>query len=261
MGLIALLDGSGIPERVLTAEPVIEYLEEQRPSGGSPASSAHRVRAALAGLHRLSLISRVTSKRRLRPEEQEIDTSTVRSHQLIQRATLEHHLTRPSFERVHALADALVSVWPAVERDTSLAQQLRDNTYALRKHRTTAGQRSEDWLWNPDGHPLLFRTGRSLSEAGRVNEAVVYWTDMLAAADSLLDSDHPHTLIIRHNIAYWTYRAGNTKKGIDHLTELARERRRVLGSDHPETQMSERVLRKWHEELKRQQSGESRKSP
>lgn len=246
MGLIALLDGSGIPERVLTAEPVIKYLEEQRPSGSSPAPSAHRVRAALAAMSRLSLISRGTSKTRLRPEESEGDTSTVRSHQLVQRATREHRLTRPSSERVHVLADALVSVWPEVERDTSLAQQLRDHTSVLRQHHITGGQSSENWLWNPDGHPLLFRAGQSLGEAGRVKEAVVYWTEMLTTADSLLGSDHPDSLTTRNSLANSRSNAGDPTRAAKEHEHLLADRIRGLGPDHPDTLFSRNNLAVWN---------------
>lgn len=88
----------------------------------------------------------------------------IRTHALVQRATLEHQPPEVISAAVTA-ADALVQVWPEVERDTELGRALRDNTARLT-------DRDPHLLWEPDGHPVLGRAGRSLGECGLVRAAV-----------------------------------------------------------------------------------------
>jgi hypothetical protein len=63
-------------------------------------------------------------------------------------------------------------------------------------------------LWNPDGHPVLFRAGRSLGEVGLVAAAVDYWQTMVTTATRVLGPDHPETLTTRHELAFWRQRRG-----------------------------------------------------
>ncbi|HEV2637315.1 MAG TPA: hypothetical protein VGX23_19340 [Actinocrinis sp.] len=100
-----------------------------------------------------------------------------------------------------ACADAVLDAWPDVERDNALCQVLRANTSALAENGGPA-------LWEPDGHPVLFRAGRSLGESGLVRDAVAYWTNLYHTAQDRLGPDHPHTLTTRSNLAYWLSRAG-----------------------------------------------------
>ncbi|MFE3459194.1 tetratricopeptide repeat protein [Nocardiopsis aegyptia] len=273
MELIALLDGAGVPEHVLTAPPVLAYLASRRARergvGAEPPSSAaaarpprgllarlaravgrspaavpsdaaartltpHEVRAALTNLRRLNLITRTTQ-----PCAPDTDTPgqqvLVGAHRLVQRATREHSSTRPGPSAVRALADALVTVWPEVERDTVLAQRLRGNATVLTSHPMVQGRSGEDWLWDPDGHDLLFRAGRSLGEAGRVGEAVAYWRHMAETALRRLGPDHPHTLIARGNLADWRGEAGDPAAASGLYEDLLADHLRVLGPDHPAT--------------------------
>src|SRR5262249_33251308 len=48
-----------------------------------------------------------------------------------------------------------------------------------------------------------FRHGRTLGEAGLVTEATTHFTDLTPRATRILGPDHPDTLTIRHNLAYW----------------------------------------------------------
>ncbi|SDD95663.1 tetratricopeptide repeat protein [Actinokineospora iranica] len=63
-----------------------------------------------------------------------------------------------------------------------------------------------NYLWHPDGHPLLFRAGESLGEAGQVTAAIAYYDDLHTTATTHLGPDHPDTLATRHNLAYWNAR-------------------------------------------------------
>ena len=248
MGLIALLEGTGIPERLLTTSPVLEYLTDHRTGTAATAATLtpHQARTALANLVRLNLITRTTP-----PTTADGDAPgqvSVGAHHLVQRATREHTATRPTPRGIHTLADALAQVWPEVERDTALAQHLRSNTAILRSHQVVEGRTSEDWLWEPDGHTLLFRAGRSLGEAGRVGEAVAYWQYMTETAQRRLGPDHPDTLITRAGLANWRGETGDLSGAISAYEDLLTDNLRVLGPDHPDTLTTRGRLAAWRGE-------------
>ncbi|WP_197285737.1 tetratricopeptide repeat-containing protein [Nocardiopsis sp. NRRL B-16309] len=246
MGLLALLDGSAIVENVLTAPPTLKYLSDCHPTRSQDRLNAQHVRTALTCLHRFNLISR-TIPRSIETSQYGPGTMepVVRVHQLIQRATREHHQTRPTRHSVRTLADSLIAVWPELDRDTALAQQLRDNTLSLKSHYTVNGRSSQEWLWDMDAHPVLFRTGRSLGEVGRVREAVAYWEELAHTAQHHLGSDHPDTLSIRADLARWRSVAGDTAAAGQDLHELIADRTRILGSDHPDTLSIRADLARW----------------
>ncbi|MGW8529592.1 tetratricopeptide repeat protein [Nocardiopsis sp. NPDC055824] len=242
MSVIALLDGTGVPEQVLTSPPMLDYLAARHKAKGPrdrPGVSAHQVRTILAGLDRLSLLTRTVSG-----NSPGRSPHTVRVHQLVQRATREHHMTRPTRETAQTAADALFHAWPEVERDTVLADRLRSNTQALHG-RTGHGQYVEKWLWESEGHPVLFWAGRSLGEAGRVHEAVTYWEHMTRAAHKNLRPDHPSTLASRYSLAHWRGETGNLTKVMQALEELLTDQQRALGSDHPHTMTTRHKLAHW----------------
>lgn len=157
--LVSVMDPNGVPLEVATAPAALRFLTDHRHLGGLPPSPVEGVdgvdcRDALANLHRLNLVS--------------VDplggARAIRTHALVQRATLEHQPPEVISAAVTA-ADALVQVWPEVERDTELGRALRDNTARLT-------DRDPHLLWEPDGHPVLGRAGRSLGECGLVRAAV-----------------------------------------------------------------------------------------
>ncbi|WP_150253391.1 tetratricopeptide repeat protein [Nocardiopsis deserti] len=281
MGLIALLDGTAIPESVLTAPPVLDYLAphhtrdtvtiptppDRRTQGllarlrhalsrpvvssqappATTALTAHEIRTTLANLRRLNLITRTTVPSAGQGGEEPREV-LVGAHQLIQRATREHTTTCPDRLGVRALADALVKVWPEVERDTSLTQQLRSNTAALRRHYSVEGRSSEEWLWEPKGHRVLFRSGHSLRAAGQVEEAVTYWQHMSEAARQHLGSEHPQTLTARSSRAHMLGEAGDTAGAAQAYEELLTDHLRVLGPNHPDTLITRNNLAGWRGE-------------
>jgi hypothetical protein len=187
--IAGLLDPNGIPVEVFTAEPVLELLSVTvgRWVDGEQA------RDGLGCLHRLSLITWAP--------DPDSAWRAVRVHALVQRATRDSvsETRLPVLARV--AADALVRVWPEVERDTMLGQVLRANTGAL----TAAG---DEWLWAPDGHAVLFRAGNSLGESGLVAQARDYYRQLHSTAEHRLHPDHPDTLLIRHQLARWRGQAG-----------------------------------------------------
>jgi hypothetical protein len=121
-----------------------------------------------------------------------------------------------------ATADSLLVGWPQVERDTTLAQILRANTETL----TICADRE---LWWPDVHPVLFRSGSSLGDAGLVAAAITYWQQMEAAALDHLGPDNPSILSIRHNLAGCRGEAGDAAGAATALEQLLEDYLRVLG--------------------------------
>jgi hypothetical protein len=129
---------------------------------------------------------------------------------------------------VRVAAAALVSAWPDIEREPGIGQVLRANTAAL------AG-RDARALRDPEAHPVLFRTGRSLGEAGLVADAIGHFRALLADCRELLGSDHPDTLTARYDLAYWRGEAGDFAGAAAAMAELVDDRLRVLGPSHSDT--------------------------
>jgi NB-ARC domain/Tetratricopeptide repeat len=224
--LASMLDPNSIPHTVLTAQPALTYLTTLRTPTASAKDRAGNERAvgpeeasdALGCLHRLSLVERTPKT----PHR------AVRVHNMIQRATREVLADDRRHLLARAAADALVAAWPEVERDTTLTQILRSNTDALTNYAGVA-------LWQPDAHPVLFRSGMSLGEAGLVAAAISYWQHLYATAQDHFGPDHRATLATRTNLAYMQGRAGNATGAATALEELVEDSLRILGPDHPDT--------------------------
>ncbi|MFD0883955.1 tetratricopeptide repeat protein, partial [Streptosporangium algeriense] len=232
----SVLDANGIPRTVLTGTPVLEYLAQRRRSDAagegpqtlSPADAYDGLRV----LHRFSLLD----------HNPDAFFQEVRVHQLIQRATRDTLTGSELAATAHTAADALVAVWPDVERDQA-GPVLRANTGILRTLTGTA-------LWEYDGeaHPVLFRAGTSLGDAGQVSAAVTEYTWLHDTATRLLGPDHLDTLIIRNNLAYWRGEAGDPAGAAAAFQELLADRLRVLGPDHPHTLTTRNHLARWRGE-------------
>ena len=254
--LAALLDPNGIPTALFTAQPVVDYCTARLGRDVDADDTDETVHL----LHRFSLLT--------------VDetTATVRIHGLVQRAVRE--ATDPDHQPglANAAADALLALWPPVERDADHAQLLRANTAALNaaagSHLCTTAQ---------GAHGVLFKAGRSLGDTGLVVAAVDYFTDLQVAAHRRLGPDHLHTLTTRSdlarlrgeagdptgaavafeelladclrvvgpdqshslssrgNLAYWRGQAGDSAGAAVAFEELLADRLRVLGPDHPHT--------------------------
>ncbi|MGX6608286.1 tetratricopeptide repeat protein [Micromonosporaceae bacterium Da 78-11] len=210
--LAALLDPNGIPTAVFTTAAVCEHLSARRPDGRPV--DADEISDGLHALHRLNLLT--------------FDTDTVRAHALVQRAVREATSTDHHEQLATVAADALSAVWPAIDAATALIAALRANT-------TTLANCAEDLLWNPDGHPLLYRAGTSLLNAGLYTTAVTYWQHLTDQAERLLGAEHPHTLTARVNLATSYRWAGRTAEAITIDETVLADAERLLGVDHPDT--------------------------
>jgi TIR domain/NB-ARC domain/Tetratricopeptide repeat len=217
--MLSLLDPNGIPDTVLTAPATLTYLNRHRPDS-TPHVDAEAGRDALSCLARLNVVDRAAN-----PDGQ---AGRIRVHALVQRATREQTEADLVDEAATTAADALVQIWPQVERDRDLAHLLRANTAALRMS-------AENQLWQPHAHDVLFRFGQSFGEAGLVAVAVEHFQHLATEATARLGPDHPDALTARNDLAYWRGEAGDVAGAAAALDALLTDRLRVLGPDHPDT--------------------------
>ncbi|WP_331721480.1 hypothetical protein [Streptomyces sp. NBC_00212] len=144
-----------------------------------------QARAVLRLLHRYGLI---TCDSRDGPR-------AVRLHALTARAARETTPAPAIPATARAAADALAAIWPTTDHtDRDLCAVLRANTDTLAGH---AG----DLLWQPDGHPVLYRAGKSLLNADLY--AAAHWHQLVADAERLLGDDHPDTLAMADVLRQW----------------------------------------------------------
>ncbi|MFF5013503.1 FxSxx-COOH system tetratricopeptide repeat protein [Streptomyces sp. NPDC001165] len=246
--LAAFLSPNGIPETVLTSAPALAHLTRQRAKDGSQATpqdapwseeqdrtpvsvTADDAVGALRALDRLSLIDHTPAT----PHQ------AIRVHQLIQRAARDTLTPDQHDQLARTAADALTTAWPAIERDTELAQALRANA-------TTLTRTAEDALHQPDAHTVLYQAGQSLGEAGQVTAATAHFHRLTETTGHHLGPDHPDTLAARHNLAQWRGEAGDAAGAAAAYEQLLADRRRVLGEDHPHTLTTRNELARWRGE-------------
>ncbi|MFI5938135.1 tetratricopeptide repeat protein, partial [Actinoplanes sp. NPDC051494] len=207
----ALLDPNGIPATVFAADAMREHLSARR-TAGRPVDDDD-VRDGLHALYRLNLLT--------------VDTDTVRVHVLVQRAVRE--ATPADQQTATATANALHIAWPSIDHATTpLLTALRANTTAL------AGN-AGDLLWHRGGHPLLYRAGNSLINAGLHATAVTYWQHMSEQAVRLLGDEHRDTLSVRANLAVSYWQAGRTAEAIAIQEKVLADVVRSLGDEHRDT--------------------------
>ncbi len=167
-------------------------------------------------LHRYGLL---THERKAAPR-------SVRIHALTAQAARESTPAGQHAAAVRAAADALLHEWPQSDHtDRELAAVLRVNIDVLRPY-------GGDALWWPNGHPVLYRAGRSLLDAGLYNAAVTHWADLAANATRILGDDHSGTLTARANLARSYGQAGRTADAITIQEQVLADAARVLGPDH-----------------------------
>ncbi|SDT83482.1 NB-ARC domain-containing protein [Streptomyces sp. TLI_053] len=222
--LAAHLDPAGHPDTLWATDAVTHYLTTHRtpPPTGTPDPgpvTPDQARAALRLLHHYALITHHTH-----------DTHrAVRLHALTARAARETTPPTQLPATVHAAADALFETWPEHEHT---AHEL---TAVLRANTDTLANLAGDHLWHPDGHPVLFTAGNTLTSAGLISAAVTHWQRLAADAERLLGTDAPDTLTARSNLALSYRQAGHTGEAIVLEERVLADRERLLDEDHPDT--------------------------
>ena len=88
-------------------------------------------------------------------------------------------------------------------------------------------------------HPDVLASRHSLAgayeSAGRLDEAIPLYEEVLADSARVLGPDHPDTLTSRGNLAYAYRAAGRLDEAIPLFEEVLADSARVLGPDHPHT--------------------------
>jgi tetratricopeptide (TPR) repeat protein len=220
--LTAHFDPAGHPH-ALWATPsllnyVTNYLNPDAPLRTTHAAPA-QTHTVLRLLHRYALI---TCDLRTEPR-------AVRMHALTARAVRETVPQDLRSELAVAAAGALLELWPEIDQHhPDLAATLRANTDALAAH-------SDDLLWHPDAHPVLFQAGTSLLNAGLAASSATYWQHMTASSERLLGDEHPSTLASRANLATSYRRAGRTREAMAIEERVLADSERLLGGEHPNT--------------------------
>jgi tetratricopeptide (TPR) repeat protein len=215
LALAALLDPNGIPGEVLTSPAACAYITG-RPGTGT-GSDLNQVRAALHNLDRLGLVT----------VDPGSAARTVRSHSFVWSAVQKYLPAAELDQAVQAAASALLHGWP--DGDLPLLDQaLRDCTARLRG---IAGEQ----LWNPEGHPVLFRAGQSLDRARLTGPATAYWQMMTDTSSRILGAGHAQTALARDSLAATYEAVGRLNDAITVLQSLFAERKAKLGPRDPAT--------------------------
>ncbi|MEV0425821.1 tetratricopeptide repeat protein [Micromonospora sp. NPDC050495] len=215
LALAALCDPAGHPDALWATPAVTTYLSAHR---DGPPVTGEQARRALRLLHRYGLLTHTPGDA----------ARAVRVHALTARAMRET-TDLDAAVVARAAADALLQLWRDGDHASiPLATALRANTTVLADH---AG----DLLWHPDAHPLLYRAGRSLLDAGLHTTAGTYWEDMTRQAGRLLGAEHPDTVSARANLAASHRQAGRTADAIALEEKVLADRLRLHGENHPKT--------------------------
>nr|BFE76212.1 hypothetical protein GCM10020092_095130 [Actinoplanes digitatis] len=232
--LAAILDPNGIPISVFTAGAMLGYFRGRlgRDVDGDDAHDAVRA------LYRLGLADTTS--------DPDLGESLLRVHALVQRVVREATPEQQWPALTHTAADALLQLWPDIERDAAtarLGQLFRANTTTLTA--VTGGR-----LWQTlDGgagtHAVLFRTGRSLGDMGLVAAARDHFQQLHADSVRELGPDHPHALANRDSLARWQGAAGDVAGAAAASESLLADYLRVLGPDHPDTLATRSNLAYW----------------
>jgi hypothetical protein len=235
--VISVLDPNGVPIDIVETDAVVEYVSANLAAlKGEAGSSIVTISGrdcsdALINLVRMSLISVASFE----------GSRTVLVHALFQRATIENLSSSQLKTAIRAAADGLEQIWLDVERDFVRGRLLQENAQVLARRQVGA-------LWDPEGHPLLLRTGRDLGESGLVSAAVSYWAMLAEDGERILGPDHPQALDARGNLAYWRGEAGDPAGAAAAFEQLLSDQLRVLGPDHPQTLTTRHNLARWRGE-------------
>ena len=225
--LASMLDPNEIPVVILISPPALRYLASRRTSVSAEQHtrcnsvaaevSSDDAREALYCLQRLNLIQLAGDA-----EERE-----ARVHSLIQRATRDQLTGIEIDEVVHACAQALLHIWPAIQAFGD-GRTLRANAECLYAN-------SGSKIWTLGEYPVLFAVARSLDADRLTAASTAYRRQLPLAATQHLGVNHPGTFDARASAAHARGAAGDRVGAVAEWEELLADRRRALGPDHPDT--------------------------
>ncbi|WP_433546535.1 NB-ARC domain-containing protein [Streptomyces sp. CA-294286] len=218
--LASAMDPNGIPEPVLTSQPALNYLASHRTCSARNQAegsvSSDDARAALRVLHRLSLV------------EHSLDSPQprIRVHRLIQRVTREALSPTGHADAMRSAADSLLANTGELRDDRIDRRGFIANSQAVINN-------AQGDLWTPEPHPLLSHLGAALGADCQFDAALKYFHQLVNATSCHLGEESRHTLAMRHNLAYWQWRAGDLRGAAVALRDLLGDAlRTVRPSDH-----------------------------
>jgi hypothetical protein len=207
MVLLSLLDPNGIPFEILDTPEVHRYLQ---------ARSADEIGRVLLTLRSFSLISFGGEHREL-----------VDIHVLVQRAVRDTS-NEDLDHAARVLADSVSAHWPKSQHNTDSAGLLRANAAALAE--TSTGS-----LLGPELHELLFQLGDGYGQAGQVEQAHQYFTNLREQVSLLPAAGGPGMLRVRARTAYWLGFRGKAADAFQEFEAIADSLTQSLGPDHERT--------------------------
>lgn len=214
LSLISMLGPYGIPAAVVTSRAARTYL------AGPGMFPVNRDQARTA-VQNLAAAGLVTID----------DTSiarTVLAHALVQELARQSLPAAEREQAVRAAADALTEVWAGEDTTPDITQSLRDCAAKLRE----AGGAT---LWTPQCHPVLMRTGESLTSSGLTDQASVYWRTMLSISERHLGPGNPQTVQFRDLLAAAYENSGRTGEAVAMYEDLLAYLEKAEGGQHPES--------------------------
>ncbi|WP_405734796.1 FxSxx-COOH system tetratricopeptide repeat protein [Streptomyces sp. NBC_01537] len=223
--LAAYLDPAGHPRTLWTSTAVTKYLSAHRATTSqslNAAVSPDEAQSTLRLLHRFGLLV----------DDPEGGHRSVRLHALTARAARETVRATELPPIVMATAYALLEVWP---EEDHLAPDLGA---VLRANVDTLSNCVEVPRWSAIVHPLLYRYGASLLEAGLYPAALDYWRRLASQCEQSLGKNDLTTLAVRGKLATAFWRAGLPDEAVDIHRQVANKYKRRLGRNHPDTLMA-----------------------
>ncbi|MCK9897003.1 tetratricopeptide repeat protein [Frankia sp. AgB32] len=230
LALAALCDPDGHPDTLWTTTAFTDYLSTRRGVDAGHPVTADQARKTLRLLDRYGLLTHTPGD----------GARAVRVHALTARATQEATADLELSSR--AVANALLNLWPAGDHTAP------DLVAVLRRNTATLAASAGKILWQAAGHPLLYRSGFSLLDAGLHAPAVAYWHHLAADAARILGEEHPDTLTARASLASSYWQAGRTTDAITIQEQVLADAARILGEEHPHTLAIAAALRMWRAE-------------
>ncbi|MDQ3764494.1 MAG: tetratricopeptide repeat protein, partial [Actinomycetota bacterium] len=146
---------------------------------------------------------------------------------LFHQTLINHILAHADARQIHqAIVDSLDQLAPAERHNPKTYR-----TDPLLAYAFAAGPRHR---WQA-GRPELLVNDLAKREDPIPRINLTRWAGWATPIHDSLGPDHPDTLSTRHQIAYWTGKAGDPTEALRLFRELLPDRQRVLGPDHPAT--------------------------
>jgi tetratricopeptide (TPR) repeat protein len=207
--IAAVLDGQRVPSAVFYTGAIARYVAAQAQPDVSGMAETLRLLTYLG----------------LAAIDPQPDGLVIRISQPVL-AAVRAALTREDHDRALAAAVAGVTeAWPDDEPPVLLGCMLAICSASLWR---AAGDR----LWADGNCPrLLRRTGEFLISAGMLGAALPFWANLSAAAERLLNPDHPDALVIAGRLAALHLAAGEPARAASRYEWISSQLQRRPGAD------------------------------